>query len=328
MLPIVFDAHSRAALMAQLSARRSGEVMPTRWHEFLNIISREAVGAGPADVSWRAALTGRARLLSWQLSPETIATALAGRSFVYMCWGVPQRSAWKRGVLDMLLRRATHVLVNDTVTRDEVQTLTGRQSALVPFFIDTEFFALEPLTGRGDFVFCNGSNDRDPTFLLELAKHGLQIVWLVNDPQLRSIYDGLHPNLVVKSRISHVELRALYQTCAATIMPATRDAHAAGQTTGMEAIACGAPIVMTKGRTAGIFSDFPSVTAISSKSLLDWNAALMQLRGQPDLQQRANQARSRLQNRISWENMTALFNPVFGWPAKDMSEIQMQKISK
>jgi hypothetical protein len=175
------------------------------------------------------------------------------------------------------LRRARVVLVNDAVSAQEVKSLSGREAVCIPMFVDTRFFSYAPGKGRGDFLFCAGSNDRDPEALVALARHGAQVVWLVSSIQLRDRYAEAHPNLRIVSRITNVELRNLYQTCRAVVMPALRDVHAAGQTTGLEAIACGAPVAMSECRASTIFERLPSVRVVKGTEPEAWLTTVAEL---------------------------------------------------
>ncbi len=305
MRSIVLSSNSRHILVKHLSERRAGLFVPKRWHELLDDISREETGIGATERRLRHVFSEQACLFSWDFSPETITSALMGRGLNFLCWGIPRREIWKNKLAAIVLRRAEHVLVNDTTTQSEIETLSGRASTLIPFYIDVEFFTFKPLSGRASFIFCNGSNDRDPTFLLELANCGFRVVWLVNDPILSTRYKERHPNLILRSNISYQELRELYQTCAVYIMPILRDAHCAGQTTAMEAIACGAPVLISEGRTASIFSDLSSVITVGSNSIEEWKSSLMTiiLSSDTNLSMKTMHARELLQNRISRQKL-------------------------
>jgi Glycosyl transferases group 1 len=308
MLPIALDRSARLALIDQVSAR-SKVHLPLRWHEFLDQLSIEISGRSSIDLSWSQALTGKAQLFSWHLSPETIATAVAHAPLIYMCWGVPDRKVWKNTVLKIVLRRAKHVLANDRSTVEEIRVLSGRTAHLVPFFIDADYFEFGPRALRERFLFCNGGNDRDTEVLLSLAHSGFKVRWLINDPVQRTRYSGRHPNLVCLSQVSFSELRRLYQTCAVAVFPALRDAHAAGQTTGMEAVACGAPLVLSSGRTASIFSGLPSVSVVASRSGEAWAGAVNTLLAKPRLETDTASAAQVMRQRSNRENVAATLSP-------------------
>ncbi|WP_119271307.1 glycosyltransferase [Taklimakanibacter deserti] len=313
MQPIALDRHARLKLLAESSERRAGEVTPVRWHGLLDLLSRSMSGVGAAERDWRYALIGKARIFAWQPSLEAIAATLSNQGLVYLCWGIPARRGWKHHAFVWMLRRARHVLVNDVTTGEEVKAISGRIAVMVPFFIDMDYFTFSPIPGRSDFLFCNGSNDRDPSLLLALAESGFRIVWLVNDPKLKAQYEKRHPLLELRSRISFEELRELYQTCALNIMPSTRDTHCAGQTTCMEALACGAPVVISTGRTASIFSDLPSVSTVAGKEIATWITAIRDLLSDRSLAQRTEHARHILALRCSRDRLEYSLAPFLGW---------------
>lgn len=290
-------------LIAQRSERQTDQPVPMRWHELLDTLSYEEAGIGATDRGWWHALTGQARLFSWSLSFETITIALRGRGLIYLCWGIPKRSGWKEKLVKKVLHGAEYLLVNDTTTQREIEVLCGRRADLVPFFVDTNFFVFTPYLDRWDFLFCPGSNDRDPKLLVALAEYGFKIIWLVNNSKLYNRYKAQHPNLKLYSNISYQDLRKLYQTCAASIMPMLHDRHCAGQTTGMEAVACGAPLFISEGRTSGIFSNLPSVFPVVNNDIEAWTASLRILQYQQELDGKTTQARTIFENWISPKNV-------------------------
>jgi len=114
-----------------------------------------------------------------------------------------------------------------------------------------------------------------------LAQSGRSVVWLVNNRDLISRYGDAHPNLRLLFHVTNEELRRLYQTCQAAIMPARRDFHAAGQTTGLEAISCGAPVVMSQGRAATIFAGVQGVRVVTGNTHEAWIEAVATLEAEP-----------------------------------------------
>ncbi|MER8370174.1 hypothetical protein [Mesorhizobium sp. M1378] len=212
-------------------------------------------------------------LFAWHVTSAAF-WAAKSRRLVYLYWGAAQSGTMHRLALRRVLTSARLVLVNDEVAGHEVQALVGRQACRLPMFIDTEFFKYESCRPREEFIFCAGSNDRNPEILVALAHRGYSVVWLVNDPSLVAQYGDVSGNLKIVSAISYAELLRYYQTCRVAVMPSLRDIHAAGQTTGLEALACGAPLLISAGRTATIFSHLPTVRVIDSASTEAWVEAL------------------------------------------------------
>lgn len=326
-MSIMFDRDARTRLALQRSERAKGVEAPLRWHELLDQLSLAYAGRGVEETSIKHLLLGRARLFAWHPTRDVTLAALGFGGLTYLCWGFPYRGGWRDRRLEVILRRATHVLVNDEATRAEIADRIGREAQIVPFFVDTDFFNFRPLLGREDFLFCNGVNDRDPELLLALAQRGHRIVWLVNDDSLSQKYRGAHPNLSLRRNVSYGELRGLYQTCRANIMPSRQDAHCAGQTTGMEAIACGAPLVISPGRTAGIFAGLPSVVIAADNSPDSWDAALQFTLGNADQdgwQAPLQESRDMLANRISTGSIASALAPALNWPSVSVAPIEIR----
>jgi glycosyltransferase involved in cell wall biosynthesis len=275
--PILLDRWGWETLLAERWDRAEGRPVPLRWFGLLDDLSRGLSGETAQRWSPRDLVSARGQLVAWLPSSAAIATAIRGGPLSYLCWGVPDYVGAKTFLFMTLLSRATHLLVNDEVTRDEIKVQTGRTAALVPYFVDTEFFAYRGLEERGDFIFCNGSNGRDPSMLAGLAERGHDVAWLCNDPVLREAFRSRHPRLKLCSRLSYEELRRLYQTCAAVITPVGSDTHAAGQTTGLEALSCGAPLLISQCRAATIFAGLPSAYIVSSDDSEQWSTKVASL---------------------------------------------------
>ena len=165
-----------------------------------------------------------------------------------------------------MMRRAQAVMVNDPISAAEVVEVAQREPISVPMFVDATYFSPSPPNMRGHMLFCPGSNDRDPTVLTALANAGLDVVWLCNDLALAAAAIQEAPRLTIVSRISFAALRHHYATCAAVVTPLNRDLHAAGQTTGLEALASGAPLLLSPGRTSALLSEFPGVRVVDGST--------------------------------------------------------------
>ena len=173
----------------------------------------------------------------------------------------------------MILRAADVVLVNDARTAEEVRAVAGVEATRLPYLVDTDFFALAEAT-RDDFLFCPGANDRDGEVLLGLARCGHRVVWLSNLPELDARFAGAHERLSMVTGLSFEALRDLYRRCAVVVQPLVRDIHAAGQTTTLEALASGAPVILGAGRTAELFADAGLVDVVEGKDPEVWSAAV------------------------------------------------------
>lgn len=256
-------------VLAQRASRAGGQPMPVRWNTLLD----RMVGGRLAPASLRT-LFGPGLHFSWHLLTSTIIAALLGRPLVYLCWGVDYHRGVRRRIARMILRRARLVLVNDALTAAEVEHVAGVRSERIPYLVDTEFYTCQPVGQREDYLFCPGANDRDGEVLLGLAHRGHRVIWLNNLPELAARFAGRDDNLIQVSFPSFAELRDLYRRCRAVVLPLTRDIHAAGQTTTLEALASGCPVIVSRGRTAELFDGL--VTVVDGSETAEWNEAISQ----------------------------------------------------
>lgn len=264
--PLVLDRIEWQRTLDQRKALAEGA--PFRWNDLLDRVTRcRVLPAGPTTMFANGIHFG------WHLQPSMIAAALLRRPLAYMCWGVAYHQGVRRRIARMVLRAADVVFVNDARTAEEVRAVAGVEAQRLPYLVDTEFFAVA--TGeREDFLFCPGANDRDGDVLLALARQGHKVVWLNNLPDLAARYARLTPNLSILAHLSFADLRTLYQRCAAVVQPLTRDVHAAGQTTTLEALASGAPVILGTGRTADLFTEAGLVDVVRGLNTAAWSAAI------------------------------------------------------
>jgi glycosyltransferase involved in cell wall biosynthesis len=306
MRALMLDSYEYAILERQRQEHSAGNDVPRRWHVLIDALSVRLSGNPAQPFRFYDLVFRRANLFTWIPSREALLTAAWGRGLTYLCWGGLGRSGVKGVAERTILRRAECLLVNDAVTQGEIECLTGRRSVMIPYAVDTDFFAFSGRDGRDDFLFCNSVNDRDPEVLLALAEAGQTVVWTVDDPTLRGPYAGRHSNLQIVPRVPFPELRKLYQTCRAFVVPLRRDVHAAGQTTILEALSCGAPVITSDGRTSGIFSGLPTVRIVHGKAMEDWVAAVSSSATDEDAEKREKKSRSLIE--AQWS-----FDRVLGW---------------
>ena len=240
------------------AARATGQQAPVPWYHYIDTVNRD-LGFGPVrSFSVSSMLRDRDFLLAAAPTPTAMVSALFGR-LAYLVWGTYVfRGPFRGFVGRLLIGRAETVLVNEDTTREEVGSRFKRDCVHVPLFVDSDFFSYAASTKRSDYLFCPGTNDRDLELLESLAAGGLKIKLLHNRPGNEQ-EQSFHPNIELLSAIPYEQLRQLYQQCRAVINPLRWDRHAAGQTTTLEAVACGAPIVISSGRTSSLFDHLPSV---------------------------------------------------------------------
>jgi hypothetical protein len=268
----------RVHLEAQLLLRARGDKIPINWYEFLHMTSLAASGIGAIDSRFRHVALGRARLFAWHVTPEVLPAVYSLGGVIYLCWGLPERGLLRDKIFEFVLNNARHVLVNDPVTMEEIYTATGRRAVMIPYFIDSNYYEFRGYLSRRDFLFCNGTNDRDVELLVGLAQRGHNIKWLVNDSSLFERFYGKYETLELCRKIEYTELRCLYQTCSLFLMPILGDRHCSGQTTCLEAVSCGAPVLVSQGRTAKILEGLQSVYVINSNDVNVWDIQIKKKR--------------------------------------------------
>lgn len=208
---------------------------------------------------------------------HSIIAAAIGAPLVYINWGSSHHRGLKRQLMDFLVRRAMLVCANDPISQQEVAATASFAVPIVPYGVDTDFF-VPPINGtREDWVFCPGSNDRDSAILLGLAERGQHVKWLNNNPKAKALYGNAHPLLELISFPDFIELRQLYQRAKCVVTPLARDLHAAGQTTTIEALSSGTPVLLSPGRTAAIFDNVPGVMVCVSQDPRKWQEAINEI---------------------------------------------------
>ena len=197
-----------------------------------------------------------------------------GKKVAVLSWGAGHFSGFRGWIVKFIVRRATRLYVNDPTSAAELTAITARNPHVVPFGVDTDFFHPDSQSPRGEFCFCAGSQRRDGKLLLALAERGIPVVWLNNAPLEDLAEYTQHPNFTIVQRISFIELRELYRQAKIVLSPLIDDSNAAGQTTSLEALACGACVIMSAGRTAEIFDATGLVEVIDDNDPDRWSAAL------------------------------------------------------
>lgn len=268
--------HSYAELKRQHYYLGQGEDRPIRWEGFLAEQILKVTG-NPVEYFTFSRLGKRGwRLFAWNPGFEATCCAITGQ-LIFTAWGTRGRShassafrqVVRRWAMRTILGRARLVLVNETTTAEEIRKLVDRDARVVPHFIDTEYWSFCGGSDRQDFLFCPSTVDRDGDVLVDLARAGHKVLWLANNSEIYERFRVAHRNLTVIKEIGFSHMRTLYQTCRAVVLPLQCDYHPAGQTTAMEAVACGAPVYISMGRTSSIFKDFPSVCAVAKDDWVD-----------------------------------------------------------
>jgi glycosyltransferase involved in cell wall biosynthesis len=172
--------------------------------------------------------------------------------------------------LKTILKRAATVLANDPVTCEDITMLAGRDPVSFPYVVDSDFFSFVPPCQRENFLLVPGNSDRDEDLVLGLAEKGMSIIRVTVASGVRVHYANRGGRVDLRYRISFHELKALYHKARAVLLPIRSRNHAAAQTSALEAIACGAPVIITRGRTSALLDDYKSVTVCATNDVEEW----------------------------------------------------------
>jgi len=185
----------------------------------------------------------------------------------------------KRNRLRVILRGAAAIFVNDRVTMADVEMLSGRAAHVVPYVVDSQFFTFGPSSEREDYVLVPGDNGRDERLVASLAERGVAVKRVFRDTRIAELYSNgqFAGRVECHYRVSYARLRELYQRARVVGVPLVAANHAAGQTSVLEAIACGAPVVVSSGRTASMFTGLETVAACDTSVVEDWVTAIDQI---------------------------------------------------
>ncbi len=263
------------------SVRVNGENRPRDIYDVMFLVAKKVADSAELGSFKEGFRFTNNVIVSWSPSIYTLILSLLGKDVVYLCWGVPCQSNPIVGFLKclklkLLLKNAKIIVVNDRETQKEIQNLSGRVPTKIHYVVDGEYYYFENYCAREEYVLVPGNNDRDETLVVELANRGYHIIRLTRDSRVNNLYlDKLKsPQITVQFNVSVEKVRWLYQNAKVVALPVVSNNHAAGQTSILEAISCGAPIVLSSGRTETIFGEFGSVTLCQTNSCDEWISAI------------------------------------------------------
>ena len=253
-------------------------VRPRIWDDVALDAIAQAFGNHPTTRSWKALLDTKGLWLSWSPSLLSCIAFALGRRSAYLCWGLPGPSSnslssrLKHSRLKCILNNASVLLANDPQTAADIRRMTGRKVIMFPFVVDTDFFSFDPSLRRSNYFLVPGNKSRNEHLVLALARAGLQMIRSTSEPAVRDFY-GNHPQVKCHFRVTFPELRALYQSARAVLLPLEDPNHAAGQTALLEALACGAPVVISRGRAESVLPQTALITPCRTLDPEEWLAA-------------------------------------------------------
>lgn len=266
-------------------------------------------------------------------SAVALLSCLINRHIIYLCWGLPRQSnsvisyylkTWK---LRLILKSSNLVLVNDEKTFEKLKALGLKNVKILPYIVDTDFFKFSSNDHRQDFFLIPGDNDRDELFISSLASflssaslpRKLLPSKIVRVTRAQNVVDfySRNPNSAVEVQynISFAHLLHLYQTACGVLLPLKTQDHAAGQTSILEALACGAFVLISQGKTSSIVNRYDSVTEVPENELTLWHEAIgkmiMLIRQNPKiLEKTAGQIKNVHHPSIVSQQLASIFSTV------------------
>jgi glycosyltransferase involved in cell wall biosynthesis len=207
----------------------------------------------------------------WNIGFESLLCALFRKKLVYLSWGYAERGLLRTLIERFFLRRCKIIFVNELITKKKLEQIVMFNCVHIPFYIDRGFFC--PDSGestRQSFLFCNGENGRSLDLINAIADAGFSVIWCVGSVERFSPLVNANVHLV--GHLSYEELRDLYRKCSLFIMPLSQLDYCSGQTTCMEALSCGARVLISSSVTSNIFSwmEEKNVVIIENNMSKEW----------------------------------------------------------
>jgi glycosyltransferase involved in cell wall biosynthesis len=233
--------------------------------------------------NWRLIFSQKTIFLWSHPSIDLLALSILKKEIIFLCWGLPRESSniafnflrYKK--LKAILLNAKLVLVNDYLTLQELINFGVDKTRVIlfPYVVDSQFFQFSNYSQRKEFLLVPGDNERDEGLVQELSLAlPYKIVRITREQNNLQAYNLSKHKVELKYNISFLELRELYQRAAAIIIPLRTKNHASGQTSVLEAIACGAPVLISKGRASSIVNHFDSIFEVDDNQISTWNYAI------------------------------------------------------
>jgi len=176
---------------------------------------------------------------------------LMKRPVVYVSQGlsdrVKDRVMW-RWVYGWLLKAADKLVVLGEGAADDIAEVFGLERGgieVAPFGVDADYWQRDDSIKREDFVLSVG-NDAARDF--ETLCQAVEDKKLVIVTRQKLPGSGGGKDIVVKTGLTNGELRLLYQRARVVVTPLKNVAQPSGQTATLQAMACGAPVILTRTR--------------------------------------------------------------------------------
>jgi glycosyltransferase involved in cell wall biosynthesis len=209
------------------------------------------------------------------LLPLSARIAGAGSVIVFnisLCNTFDRSSQARRRLLRASLSASASVVCFAEAQQERLLAQTGLprgQVATVALGVDADFYRPGAET-RGEYVLAVGRDlARDyRTFLAAVERLGCRAIVVASERNLRG--QSMPSNVEVRLDVSHAELRVLYAKARCVVIPTRREgylfgADCSGQTTLLEAMAAGRPVVVSERRTLSDYIDHGD-TALTARA--------------------------------------------------------------
>lgn len=174
-------------------------------------------------------------------------------------------------------------------------------------YVDSDFYHYTPINANGLVLSVGDDIGRNYPILLNAARTlNKKIIIKTNNRSLVSLSDNVE---FLRSRISYLTLRELYENSSVVVVPTSTTPNASGVSSILEAAACGRPLVVTDN--PGIH-DFiiPNETClmVPPNDAVALRNAILSLLANPGLAQKlANNARAFIEKNCTYQVFTKRF---------------------
>ena len=269
----------------RMPVKDDGENRPVDWHDVVRDTAHQLSDRPIIDLRLRTLLRPSNKFISWNPTLTILLAALLRRNLSYLCWGLPSHSNHriekiaKALKLRTILKLANKVFVNDKESAAEIAAWTGCTPILIPYVVDGEFYSYRKYRNRKNFILVPGNNGRDESLVQSLLQRGHKIVRMTRDSVVAKRYSNItSDNFSLQYRVTYGKVARLYQQASAVALPLRARNHAAGQTAVLEALSCGAPVIISRGRASGIVSKYESVLVCDDLTPATWEERISQAR--------------------------------------------------
>ena len=184
-------------------------------------------------------------------------------------WKLKDAGCLKRIALHSILERSSVILVYDIQSFATLAEFPRLRAKLIPYpiFTDTSFFrpredAAQQTSSRIEII-CVGDHLRDESLVALTAELMPECSFIRVSTHYQKTAAGTPSNLIVRTGLSFTELQQLYLTADAALVLTVETSFPVGITSVAEAVACGLPLVATRGAGTGYFVESENIRFVT-----------------------------------------------------------------